>query len=273
MDDIEPWVASASTWIIRQARRYAPEVDGAGNDEPALLDTFDGHVEAVLAHFNPPVERRQTAGLVFANLYSAARKPEDDEEGWRVPSALLAAFLAAEAQFRGPLRLNTRQNALLAEEFEDLAAQLSALALPAHAARAYRRAAALYRIIEDNDAQDRCGLALSRARTRSLPRGGRKLLGQFSDVLCGYGYRPFRLLGWVGVQLVAFAVLGLALAGTPTATEAIYMAATCFLNPLGPGDTDHLHAAARPLFAIESWAGTVSMSVFFALLVRKWFRL
>jgi hypothetical protein len=34
-----------------------------------------------------------------------------------------------------------------------------------------------------------------------------------------------------------------------------------------------LRAAARPLFAVESWAGTVSMSVFFALLVRKWFRL
>ncbi|WP_280368581.1 hypothetical protein, partial [Nocardia abscessus] len=48
---------------------------------------------------------------------------------------------------------------------------------------------------------------------------------------------------------------------------------TSFINPRGPGHTDNLRPAARPLFAVEAWTGTVSMSVFFALLVRKWFRM
>lgn len=51
------------------------------------------------------------------------------------------------------------------------------------------------------------------------------------------------------------------------------MGVTGFLNPPGPGDTQDLHGAVRVLFVIEAWTGAVSMSVFFALLVRKWFRM
>jgi hypothetical protein len=273
MADLAPWVASISTWIGRRTTDYAATVDNATPDEWALLDTFDGHVQAVLAEYNPPNGRRHADGLVFAHLYSTARQPPADEQGWRVPSAVLAALLAAETEFRGPLRLSARQNTLLAEEYERLGGQLSGLSLPAHAALAYRRAGALYRIADDVDALDRCGLQLARARTRATSSRWQRVGRYFSDILCGYGYQPFRMLGWVVVQLVGFLVLALLLAGDPSWTETLYMCATCFLNPLGPGDTHGLRAAARPLFAVESWAGTVSMSVFFALLVRKWFRL
>ncbi|RDI64778.1 hypothetical protein [Nocardia pseudobrasiliensis] len=273
MAELSPFVASVSTRIARRAAGYAAEIDRVEGPERELLDIFGTHVEAVLAEYNPPGVRRTVEGLVFEHLYAAARRPARDEEGWRVPSALLAALLAAEVEFRGPLRLSAIQTTVLAEVYERLGAQLTAIGLHAHAALTFRRATALYRINEDVDAEDRAGLELARARTRATPRGWRRSAGHVSYILCGYGYRPFWLLGWVAAQLVVFTVIGLLVSGNASATETIYMCATSFLNPLGPGDTQDLHAAARPLYAIESWVGTVSMSVFFALLVRKWFRM
>ncbi len=273
MADTAPWVASTSTWITRRATDYATKVDLGDQNEPALLEVLDGHVRAVLVEYDPPHGRRLAGDLVFTHLYSAAQQPAADEQGWRVPSAVFAALLAAEVEFRGPLRLSSRQNELLAEEYERLGRQLSELTMPAHAVLAYRRAAALYRIIDNVVAEDHCGLQLARARTRAISPRWQRLTRYSSDILCGYGYRPFRMLGWVVVQLVVFTALALLFAGDPHWTETVYMCATSFLNPLGPGDTSNLRAVARPLFVVESWMGTVSMSVFFALLVRKWFRL
>ncbi|MBB5911355.1 hypothetical protein BJY24_000222 [Nocardia transvalensis] len=273
MPDMQSFVASVSTRIARRAAEYAAEVDRDEVPEQAALDAFTTHVEVILTGYDPPSVRRRSDGLVFVHLYAAARHPKPDEEGWRVPSAVLAALLAAEVEFRGPLRLSTRQNALLAEEYERLGAQLWDLRLYAHAALAFRRAVALYRMNEDDDGEDRCGLRLARSRTRALPRGWRRWAGQLSYVSCGHGFRPSWLLGWVAVQLVLFTIAGLLLSGSPSPTTIVYMTATSFLNPQGQGDTAGLHAAARPLFAVESWAGVVSMSVFFALLVRKWFRM
>ncbi len=276
MGEISPVVASISTGIARRAAGYAEELDGSGRTEQDLLTTLDDQVEAVLTQLEEAVaqrapSRQRHGGLTFRHLYAAARHPVPDEEGWRVPSALAAALIAAEAEFRGPLRLSARRQTLLAEVYERLGGQLIDMELPAHAALSYRRAEALFRMNEDIQGEDRCGLKLARADTRALPPGLRRWAGQMSDVLCGHGYRPFRLLGWVAVQLVLFTALGLLIGGR-SATETVYMCVTSFLNPLGPGDTDDLHAAARPMYAVESWAGTVSMSVFFALLVRKWFR-
>ncbi len=272
MRDISSVVASVSTRITRRAAEYTEELDRDERPEQAALETFATHVEAILVDYEPNT-RRHADALALGHLYAAARRPEPDEAGWRVPSAVVAALLAAEIEFRGPLRLSTRQNTLLAEVYELLGAQLWAVRLPAHAALAYRRATALYRMNEDDEAEDRCGLRLARARTRALPRGWRRWAVQASYVLCGHGYRPSWLLGWVVAQLVLFTALALLLAGNDSPTETVYMCVTTFLNPSGPGDSEGLHAAARPLFAVEAWAGAVSMSVFFALLVRKWFRM
>ncbi|WP_063049735.1 hypothetical protein [Nocardia arthritidis] len=273
MGEISPFVASVSTRITRRADEYTAEIDRADRPEQAELEQFTAHAEAILADYDPPSARRHSDSLVFRHLYAAARQPAPDEADWRVPSAIPAALLAAEVEFRGPLRLSSRQNTMLAEEYERLGAQLSAAGLPAHAALAYRRGAALYRMNEDDEAQDRCGLRLARARTLALPPGPRRWPGQLSYVLCGYGYRPFWLLGWVAGQLVLFTVAALLLSGNSSPAATIYTCVTGFINPLGPGDTENLRPAARPLFAVEAWAGTVSMSVFFALLVRKWFRM
>ncbi|MGW4092969.1 hypothetical protein [Nocardia sp. NPDC004750] len=273
MGEISPFVASVSTRITRRADEYTAELDRGERSEQTELEQFAAHAEAILADYDPPSARRHSDSLVFRHLYAAARQPIPDEAGWRVPSAIPAALLAAELEFRGPLRLSSRQNTMLAEVYEQLGAQLSAARLPGHAALAYRRGAALYRMNEDDEAQDRCGLRLARARTLALPPGRRRWTGQLSYVLCGYGYRPFWLLGWVAVQLVLFTVAALALNGNPSPAATVYTCVTSFINPLGPGDTEDLRPIARPLFAVEAWMGTVSMSVFFALLVRKWFRM
>ncbi|MEU6561036.1 hypothetical protein [Nocardia nova] len=276
MGEISPVVASISTGIARRAAGYTADLDDSGRTEQQLLTILDDQVEAVLTQLEEAVaqrtpSRQRHGGLTFRHLYAAARAPVPDEEGWRIPSALPAALIAAEVEFRGPLRLSARRQTLLAEVYERLGHQLIDADLPVHAALAYRRAEALYRMNEDIQGEDRCGLKLARANTRALPAGWRRWAGQLADVLCGYGYRPFLLLGWVAVQLVVFTTFGVIVGGRSTA-ETVYMCVTCFLNPLGPGDTENLHAAVRPMYAVESWAGTVSMSVFFALLVRKWFR-
>ncbi|WP_227980979.1 hypothetical protein [Nocardia spumae] len=277
MGEISPVVASISTGIARRAAGYTAELDRPDRRERELIDFLDDQVEAVLTQLEEavaqrPPSRQRHGGLIFRHLYAAARSPVPDEEGWQVPSALPAALIAAEVEFRGPLRLSARRQALLAEVYERLGAHLLGIGLPVHAALAYRRAEGLYRMNEDIGGEDRCGLQLARANTRALPPGWRRWAGQLSDVLCGHGYRPFWLLGWVAVQLVVFTLLGVLVADPRSVAETVYMCVTSFLNPLGPGDTEGLGAAARPIFAVESWAGTVSMSVFFALLVRKWFR-
>jgi hypothetical protein len=273
MGEISPFVASVSTRIARHAAAYTAELDADAHPERMSLDTFAVHVEAVLDDYDPPsARRRHSDTLVFPHLYGAARDPRPDEEGWRVPSAVPAALMAAEVEFRGPLRLSARQNTLLAEEYEAIGAQLSEVGLATHAALAFRRAMALYRVNEDDEAEDRCGLHLARANTRGLPHGLRRWAGQASYVLCGHGYRPSWLLGWVILQMLVFTGVALLLGGKAV-DDTVYMGVTGFLNPPGPGDTQELPGAVRTLFVVEAWTGAVSMSVFFALLVRKWFRM
>lgn len=278
MGDISPFVASASTWIRRHATAYTEHIDQQPDPGRMALDELSGRVEAVLDEYEPPSSRRKRSGtLVFPHLYAAARNPAVDEEEWRVPSAVIAALIAAEVEYRGPLRLSSRQKTLLAEEYELIGAQLARAGLHTHTALAYRRAMALYRINEDNESEDRCGLLLARAETRSLPAGVRRWAGFGSDVLCGHGFRPSWLLGWVVAQIAVFTGIALALPleQEPNHDEGdtVYLGVMSFLSPPGLDDTGDLPAAAQTLFVLEGWAGVVSMSVFFALLVRKWFRM
>ncbi|RJO77947.1 hypothetical protein D5S18_06635 [Nocardia panacis] len=275
---IEPgseFVSSVATRILRRAGKYADEVndfvEGVGV-ELTLLDSFNAQVESVVYTFEPPTARRRGDSLVFASIYRAAKDFPTLEADRHVPAELIAALLAAEVEFRGPLRLSRTQTTLLAEVYERLGASFVGLGLPGHAVLSYRRASFLHRANEDTDAEDRCGLRLARARTSALPPGWRRWGPQLSDLLCGYGYQPFRLLGFIAVQLVVFTAILLLFAAQPV-TETVYLSVTSYLNPAGVGDTVSSGPGGRTMLAVESWAGAVTMSVFFALLVRKWFRM
>ncbi|WP_067532731.1 hypothetical protein [Nocardia crassostreae] len=275
------FVAAMSTRIERHAQRYAKRV-GEFLEQPhrlrrrvterPLLDVFAVEVEEVVATYDPPGIRRVGDSLVFGHLYLPLR-PTATGETEAVPiGTLLTALLAAEVEFRGPLRLSRTQQRALAENYERLGRRLGPAGLPAHAALAFQRASGLYRGDEDTDAEDRCGLALARARRLAQPVAWRRILGWFPDLVCGYGYRPFRMLSWIAMQLGVF-VYALSFASEQPFTTDMYEVLVNYLNPLGPGDTEKFGPGGRIILISESYLATVTTSVFFALLVRRWFRL
>ncbi|MBF6174061.1 hypothetical protein [Nocardia blacklockiae] len=278
-----PFVRSMSTRVARRATAYSHAVDRflAGTatesprpDEQQLLDLFTAHVESVVARYDPPGIRRNSDSLVFRRLYAESRQPRTPRlpRGGRVVTPeLLAALLAAEVEYRGPLRLSRAQTRNLAEIYERLGDTLTTV-LPAHAALAFRRAASLYRQDEDTDGEDRCNLELARARRRAQPVRWRRIASLFPDLLCGYGYRPFRMLIWMALQLLFFTAV-VRLLSTQATMTIVYECLTNYLNPLGPDDTAGLQGAKRLVFVVEAYTGLLTTSVFFALLVRRWFRL
>ncbi|WP_327109805.1 hypothetical protein OHB12_18230 [Nocardia sp. NBC_01730] len=283
---------SPDIWIDQHATGYAQEVADyldeltAGTrrpDEKPLLDSFNSHVEKVVTAFDHSKIKHRGDSLLFSDIYAAADDTTTamDEVLQRAHIELLMALLAAEVELRGPLRLSRTQNMRLADTYEqlghrllsaELPGQRAKTFLPGHAAMAFLRASGLHALNEDIDAQDRCGLALARARRTAIHPAWRRSAGWASDLMCGYGYRPFRLLVWIAALLLVFTV-ALWLSTPISITTSLHMCLINFLNPLGLGDIEKVSRAGHVLLIIESYAGIVATSVFFALLVRRWFRL
>ncbi len=275
-----PFVADMSTRVKRHAAEHTkpvvtfldqPNRLRHNHTEQPLLDDLARRVEAVLATYDPPGIRREGDSLVFSHLYGLALRPPEPDHAPEL-KVLLAALIAAEVEFRGPLRLSRTQNHELAATYERLGRPLIDAGLPGHAALAFQRAQGLFRADEDTDAEDRCGLARARARRLAQPALWRRWGGLFPDLVCGYGYRPFRMLFWIALQLAVFTA-AVSLVSDKSFYTDFYQVLVNYLNPLGPGDTEHLRTGGRTLMVTESYLGSVTMSVFFALLVRRWFRL
>lgn len=272
-DEPSDFVASMSTAITRRADMYVEVLSEATKNgkipfaESELLERFEGYVNDILDRYIPPGPRVRS-NLVFSRMYTTAtNKPVTDSR-----RALIAGLLAAETENRGPLRLTQAQTARLAEVFERLGRGLSAEKLPGHAALAFERASLAYLQLGDHLSRDRCLYARACARHRTRRRGWTKLLETVSKVLSGYGFRPYRLLGWACVQLVVFSIVLDLISPGPAARNA-YMVAINYVNLLGVGDTTNLPHGAWVLFIVEGYTGALTTSVFFALLVRRWFRL
>lgn len=282
-DNLRPklsdFVASKSNLIRRHAAVFAAEIaefqrNIGRRDDSDLIDDLHHHVEQVLLTYTPPSTNRAGDSLVFAHLYDDAEATSSTAGAELTRSTILSALLAAEVEFRGPLRLSHTQNSLLADVYENLGTRLLRARLPAHAAFAFDQAAHLYSVNEDVRGQDRCGLAQARARTLAANSLITRVLGRTSDTLCGYGYRPFRLLVWLAVEILGFSLAVVATAKTGVSVaDCLYLGTVSFLNPLGLGDVAEVGATTKVVLAVESYAGIVSTSVFFALLVRKLFRL
>ncbi|MEU8894845.1 potassium channel family protein [Nocardia sp. NPDC048505] len=281
-------IAAMADVIKRRCEKsYAPEVakhlDKVGTgvthpDEEQLLDSMNTYVELLIDVY---VRARISAmgdRTVFEQIYLTAAEEwknvaaEPDLPNVEKLKPLLSALLAAEVELRGPRRLSRTQSARLARVYESLGQGLLTMGLAAHAALAYLRGTELHRQKEDFAGQDRCGLALARARRQAVFPRWRRLPGWLSDLLCGYGFRPFWLLGWMAALLLIFAA-GLWSTTSLPLSSAIHMVLVNFLNPVGFGDLDDVNTTGRILLIIESYSGIVLISVFFALLVRRWFRL
>ena len=271
-EELSEFVGSITTAVTRRADIYVELLDEAdlrgtlAAEEQECLDRFETYAADILERYVPPGPRRRDS-LVFAHLYAA--EPQTEPGARR--HALLTALFAAEAEARGPLRLTQAQSIRLAEVFRRLGSGLLADRLVLHAALAFDRAAKLYQQVGDPRARDVCLLAQARARHRAPGRGALRVLETLSSVLCGYGYQPYRLLGWVVFQLAAFS-LALGLISPIPVPRILYMCLANYLNPLGLGDVAEVPQSGWVLLVAEGYVGAVTLSVFFALLVRRWFR-
>jgi hypothetical protein len=125
---------------------------------------------------------------------------------------------------------------------------------------------------EETAAQERCELASARVRRAALPAGLRNLGMLSADLLCGYGYLPFRMLGWILAQLVLFTFLFVFISDGSSSSTRVHAAIINFFSPLGLGDTMHYSGVDRLVLVIESFAGTLSVLVFVVLLARRFLR-
>jgi hypothetical protein len=266
------YVESASIRVRKGAYQYLDIVNDVLHrgalraEEGALLDQFEHTTAAILGRYHPPTTRLPN-NLVFVQLYDAQLKAPADERRW----ATIAALMAAEVESRGPLRQTQAQNAQLAELFTRIGAACEADGLLLHAALAFERAADIYLLLNRHVKRDQRLFAKERCRHHAARPGWRRATAAISSALCGYGYQPYRLLLWVLAQLLVFGV-AIALVANQAVGESVYISFANYLNPLGSGDTAGLPGAVRVLLVIESYSGYVSLSVFFALLVRRWFR-
>lgn len=271
-DELSEFVGSLTTAITRRADRYVEMLDESslqgelGVQERHFLDRFERYAAEVLDRYVPPGLRTRDS-LVFAHLYPAepGSLPEDRR-------SLITALLAAEVEARGPLRLTQAQNIRLAKVFASLGTGLTLDNLPLHAALAFDRAARMHLQLQDERARDQCLLAKARAEHRARNPGFIKALETVFAALCGYGYLPYRLLGWIAVQLVGFSFMLIMLSEKPL-VENIYIAVLNYLNPLGFSDTGGMHPSAWVLLVVERYTGAVSSTVFFSLVLRRWFRI
>jgi hypothetical protein len=276
------FVSTVKTAIIRRIDRYtelvdpfiekahkAPHDGSLPTKESELLEKFEHYAVDILDRYPPP-GLRDRESLVFTDLYRARDEldetrvaPEDRRR------TLFNALMAAEVESRGPLRLTQAQNARLAKVFARIGEACGRERLPLHAALAFERAASIYLLLSDNLARDRCLHARARFTQKATKQGLKKLMLAVSWILCGYGYKPYLLLFWVAVQLVVFTAL-VALTVPGSMWDGILLSFTNYLDPQGADGATEL---GKGLLVIESYLSTVSLSVFFALVVHRWFRI
>jgi hypothetical protein len=189
---------------------------------------------------------------------------------------LIAALTAAQVEALGPLRLSKNLTARLAAALKRIGALLEWHDMLQFAEVAYDRAGRLYLDMEDYTARDVCLRDLASVRRRALPPGLRRLVQELNAAVVGYGFAPYRLLVWMGAQLLAATSILLVLPKTKGSTKGdlatIYISLQDYINPMGYGDTEDLSHWSWVVLTVESYLGAISLSVFFALLLRKWFR-
>lgn len=264
----EPGFERLYTLIERWAGRYADDLetvlasDTLRTEEARLLDDFEQRISRVLDEY-PEQRSRKPHQLLFKPLYD---HPEEDLPSER-RQRMLIALMAAEVEAGGPQRLSLTQNKDLAQVFRRLGLACERENLMLHASEAFERAAELHLLTNEDTDRDWCLYLRSRARRR-VATGWRRVLQTISGITCGYGYRPHLLLGWVIVQIVVFwLALVIATGGAPAYN--FYLAAINYLNPSGSGE---MNRTIKTILMTESYFGVLSVNVFFALIVRRWFR-
>ena len=240
--------------------------------ETQLLEALDGYLPELVESFDVdvPPPRERAGRLALVGEYYAWRRTTGTVEARR--RALILSYLATETECQGTFRLGSAHLVKVAAHYDAMGAEFFALKLYVHAATCYQKAADYDMVLSDHARRDKCLLRQHQARHRARPYNLVRALETASEITCGYGYRPFLLLGWMGGVLAVFCLLVWMFGGIGfgTAVEGSFIN---FLNPLGLGDVNGFGVAAKTLFIIESYVGIAAMQVFFVLLVRFLFHM
>lgn len=252
----------------RNGIEEAVNADELAQREEDLLVCLDAYLPSLVSEFNQqvPPPRERGGSLALEKEYYEWRRTSGDPEARR--RSLIRAFLATETERRGQFRLSHTQNGRIADHYSAIGEEFLALEMPGHAALAFESAADLYLPLQQKSKREQALLNWRRARHRARPRTAFRLFEAFYDAVCGYGYRPFRMLGWMGLTLAVFSV-AVWLCGPAGYVRSLHGCLINFLNPLSFGDLDgHFSGAAQTLLVAESYLGSISMAIFFAFLVR-----
>jgi hypothetical protein len=251
--------------IAESELRYRDRTEEGKHSEEELLELLDSYLPHLVYAFDsqvPPPRERSGALALEKEYYEWRKITSGDPETRR--AAVIRSFLATETERRGQFRISRTQNNRLADHFNAMGKEFIALGMPGHAALAFQTEADLYLPLQQKSRRERALLDWRRAQHLARPRFFEVLY----DGICGYGYRPFRMLGWMAVTLAVFSVV-VWLSGGPGYVKSLHGCLIDFLNPLTFGDLDGAFSgAAQVLLIIESFIGSISMSIFFAFLVR-----
>jgi hypothetical protein len=140
-----------------------------------------------------------------------------------------------------------------------------AMACYTQAQRGFRKTGAFE---EEREAEYSARVSLWRART-SLSS---LITGFWSNLLFGFGFRPYRVLWAVLVIIVLFGAAYWRLAATHDVNAALFMSGYAYFGMLGKGDLVGESAAFRVLTVFESFLSVVVNSTLVALLAKRWFR-
>ena len=271
-----PGVESVITDIAKCEEDYRDGIENAlrngefAEQEEDLLVRLDGYLPGLVYAFDSevPPPRERGGGLALEKEYYEWRRTSGDPDARR--QGVIRSFLATETERRGQFRLSRTQNAVLADHFNALGEEFLALGMPGHAAMVFQSAADLYLPLQQKSKRERSLLNWRRAQHQARTKGAIRYVEAVYDAVCGYGYRPFRMLGWMVVTLAGFS-LAVWLCGPAGYVRSLHGCLINFLNPLSFGDLDgSFDGAAQVLLTVESYIGSISMAIFFAFLVRDW---
>jgi hypothetical protein len=241
---------------------------GLAEHEEELLVRLDGYLPGLVYAFNNdvPPPRERGGGLVLEKEYYEWRRTSGDLDARR--QGVIRSYLATETELRGQFRLSRTQNSRIADHYNAMGEEFIALGMPGHAAMAFQSAADLYWPLQQKAKRERALLNWRRAQHRARPKGATRFAETLYDAICGYGYRPFRMLGWMVATLAVFSV-AVWLTGSPGYVRSLHGCLIDFLNPLAFGSLDaNFGPTAQVFLIIESYIGSISMAIFFAFLVR-----
>jgi len=264
-----PGVESVIDAIAEYELRYRDRTEEGEYSEEELLELLDSYLPDLVYAFDskvPPPRERRGALALDKEYYEWRRITSGDPETRR--AAAIRSYLATETERRGQFRISRSQNGRLADHFDAMGTEFMALGMPGHAALAYQSAADLYLPLQQKSKREHALLNRRRAQHMARPNGVQRIFEGLYDGICGYGYRPFRMLGWMAVMLAAFSV-AVWLCGPAGYVRSLHGCLIDFLNPLMFGSLDaNFGPAAQTLLIIEGYVGTISMAIFFAFLVR-----